>query len=94
MILGDKCTRNCRFCFVKTELPDAVDWTEADKLAQTIQLLKLKHCVITSVARDDLSDGGAAYWAHTIRTVKKMKASALFFFTKTIYVIQIEIMNI
>jgi lipoic acid synthetase len=70
MILGDKCTRNCRFCDVTNQLPDAVDWKEPARLAETIRLLKLKHCVITSVARDDLPDGGAAFWAETIKTVK------------------------
>jgi lipoic acid synthetase len=70
MILGDKCTRNCRFCDVNNQLPDAVDWKEPARLAETMRLLKLKHCVITSVARDDLPDGGAAFWAETIKTVK------------------------
>src|ERR1035437_1785652 len=51
MILGDKCTRNCGFCFVKSLKPDPVDWEEPERLAKTIQLLQLKHCVITSVAQ-------------------------------------------
>jgi lipoyl synthase len=72
MILGEKCTRNCGFCYVKSLMPDAVDWNEPVRLAQTIKLLELKHAVITSVARDDLKDGGAAYWAETIRQVKKV----------------------
>jgi lipoyl synthase len=72
MILGDKCTRNCRFCNVQTAIPDAVDWKEPMNLANTIKLLGIKHCVITSVDRDDLKDGGAAFWALTIRTVKRM----------------------
>ena len=71
MILGEKCTRNCGFCYVKSQMPDAVDWNEPLRLAQTIKLLSLKHAVITSVARDDLKDGGAAFWAETIRQVKK-----------------------
>ena len=71
MILGNKCTRNCRFCDVPNLIPDPVDWEESKRLAQTIKTLKLKHCVITSVARDDLDDGGAAFWAETIRVVKK-----------------------
>lgn len=70
MILGDKCTRNCRFCAVKTQIPDPVDWNEPEKLALTIQTLKLKHCVITSVDRDDLDDGGASFWVTTINEVK------------------------
>ncbi|RPH34165.1 MAG: lipoyl synthase [Bacteroidales bacterium] len=71
MILGEKCTRNCRFCFVKSLKPDPVDWGEAERLAKTIKTLALKHCVITSVARDDLEDQGASFWAHTIKTVKQ-----------------------
>jgi lipoic acid synthetase len=70
MILGNKCTRNCRFCDVPNQIPDPVDWEEPKRLANTIAELKLKHCVITSVARDDLDDGGAAFWAKTIETIK------------------------
>ncbi len=72
MILGDKCTRDCKFCQVKTLLPDAVDWEEPIRLANSIKKLELKHCVITSVARDDMEDGGAAFWALTIRTIKRI----------------------
>jgi len=72
MILGDKCTRNCRFCYVKNLVPDPVDWEEPLRLAETIRTLGLKHCVITSVDRDDLPDGGAAFWAATIRKVKEL----------------------
>ncbi|MEL7586595.1 MAG: lipoyl synthase [Prolixibacteraceae bacterium] len=72
MILGDKCTRNCRFCYVKNLIPDPVDWNEPARLAETIRMLELKHCVITSVDRDDLPDGGAAFWAATICKVKEL----------------------
>ena len=72
MILGDKCTRNCRFCFVQNDVPDPVDWMEPLRLAKTIQTLGLKHCVITSVDRDDLADGGAGFWATTIRKIKEV----------------------
>jgi len=72
MILGDKCTRNCRFCNVRNAIPDAVDWKEPINLANTIKLLGVKHCVITSVDRDDLKDGGATFWALTIKTVKRV----------------------
>jgi lipoyl synthase len=75
MILGDKCTRNCRFCSVKNEVPDPVDWNEPQRLADTIAMLKLKHCVITSVDRDDLEDGGASFWAETISTIKVQNLS-------------------
>ena len=72
MILGDKCTRNCRFCAVENLLPDDVDWGEPTRLANTIKTLGLKHAVITSVARDDLKDGGGAFWAMTIKTIKRI----------------------
>ena len=71
MILGEKCTRNCKFCQVETLRPDPVDHDEPYRLAETIKTMKLKHCVITSVARDELPDGGAGFWAKTIHTVKE-----------------------
>jgi lipoic acid synthetase len=71
MIMGNKCTRNCRFCYVQNLIPDPLDWEEPLRLARTIQKLSLKHCVITSVTRDDLEDGGARFWETTIRTVKQ-----------------------
>lgn len=70
MILGDICTRACKFCSVKTGKPMPVDWDEPRRLAGSIRTLGLKHCVLTSVDRDDLEDGGASFWAATIRTVK------------------------
>lgn len=72
MILGDKCTRNCRFCYVQNDVPDPVDWFEPLRLAKTIQKLGLKHCVVTSVTRDDLPDGGADFWAKTILKIKEL----------------------
>jgi lipoic acid synthetase len=72
MILGEKCTRNCRFCYVKALMPDPVDHEEPVRLAKTIKLMALKHCVITSVARDDLEDQGASFWATTIKTIKQI----------------------
>ena len=72
MILGEKCTRNCKFCQVYTMKPEPIDWEEPQRLAETIKELHLKHAVITSVARDELPDGGAQFWATTIRTVKKV----------------------
>lgn len=72
MILGEKCTRNCRFCDVKNMIPDPIDMGEPLRLAETIQALKIRHCVITSVTRDDLPDGGADFWALTIRTIKEL----------------------
>ena len=60
MILGNICTRSCQFCGVKTGRPGIVDWSEPLKVAKSIQIMKVKHAVITSVDRDDLKDGGAS----------------------------------
>lgn len=72
MIMGDRCTRNCRFCYVQNLIPEPLDWDEPRRLAETIRTLNLKHCVITSVDRDDVQDGGARFWAETIRKVKEL----------------------
>jgi lipoic acid synthetase len=72
MILGDVCTRSCKFCATKTGKPEAVDVDEPGNLANSIKLMNLKHCVITSVDRDDLDDGGAKHWAAVISEVKKV----------------------
>jgi lipoic acid synthetase len=66
MILGDICTRSCRFCDVATGRPLPVDTTEPARVAQMLSELDLEHTVITCVDRDDLKDGGAAHWAETI----------------------------
>lgn len=71
MILGDICTRACKFCSVNTGKPMPVDRDEPRRLAESIKILGVKHCVLTSVDRDDLEDGGASFWAETIRTVKE-----------------------
>jgi lipoyl synthase len=70
MILGEICTRNCRFCGVKTGKPMPADPLEPMRIARSVKLMELKHVVITSVDRDDLPDKGAGLWAETIRTVK------------------------
>jgi lipoic acid synthetase len=70
MILGDICTRSCKFCATRSGKPLAVDPEEPFKLAESVKLMGLKHAVLTSVDRDDLSDGGAAHWAATITAVK------------------------
>lgn len=72
MILGDICTRNCKFCGVKTGKPLAPDAGEPRRIAESVQLMQLKHAVITSVDRDDLPDLGAGFWAETIREVKRL----------------------
>lgn len=71
MILGDTCTRGCRFCAVKTGRPTELDWNEPERVAESVKIMGLKHVVITAVARDDLNDGGAAVFAETIRQVRK-----------------------
>jgi lipoic acid synthetase len=72
MILGNICTRRCRFCAVTTGKPLPVDWHEPQRLAESVQMMKVKHCVITSVDRDDLDDLGAGLWAAAIRQVKEV----------------------
>ncbi|MDX9854183.1 MAG: lipoyl synthase [Tenuifilaceae bacterium] len=72
MILGDICTRSCKFCATTTGKPGTVDPNEPENLANSVKLMQLKHCVITSVTRDDLPDEGAAHWAETIRKVKEV----------------------
>jgi lipoic acid synthetase len=69
MILGDHCTRDCRFCNVTHETPLAVDPQEVDKVAKAIAELRLNHAVITSVTRDDLEDGGAAQFSAVTRAI-------------------------
>lgn len=71
MILGDTCTRGCRFCAVKTGLPNELDWGEPERVADSVAIMGLKHTVITAVARDDLKDGGAAVFAETVRAIRR-----------------------
>jgi lipoyl synthase len=72
MILGDICTRNCKFCGVKSGRPLPPDEREPEKIAESVRIMGLKHCVITSVDRDDLDDQGAGLWAQTIVEVKRV----------------------
>ena len=72
MILGNICTRSCGFCGVKTGRPDSVDWEEPEKVAKSIQIMKIKHAVITSVDRDDLTDMGSIIWAETIKSIRRL----------------------
>jgi lipoyl synthase len=69
MILGDTCTRSCAFCAIKTGRPSAVDMDEPRRTAEAVKKMGLHHCVITSVDRDELDDGGAGIWAETIRQI-------------------------
>ena len=70
MIMGDVCTRACAFCNVATGQPNALDPTEPARVADAVAKLGLAHVVITSVDRDDLSDGGAAHFAATVRAIR------------------------
>jgi len=72
MILGDICTRSCKFCAVTTGKPLPVDENEPLKVARSVKALNLKHCVLTSVDRDDLPDKGAGIWAETVIQIKKL----------------------
>ena len=73
LVLGDTCTRNCRFCNVKTGRPAPLDPDEPQHVAQAVQALDLEHAVITSVDRDDLPDGGAAVFAAIIRRIRALQ---------------------
>ncbi len=72
MILGNICTRSCAFCAVATGRPEAVDWDEPQRVAEAINLMRVKHAVITSVDRDELKDGGSIIWYNTIKAVKSL----------------------
>ena len=71
MILGNVCTRSCTFCAVATGRPNEYDEDEPRRVAEAIQLMKVKHAVITSVNRDELKDRGAEIWHQTVRAVKE-----------------------
>ncbi len=71
MILGETCTRACRFCAVHSGMPNELDLQEPERVAEAAEQMGLQHCVITSVARDDLEDGGAMIFAESIRAVRK-----------------------
>jgi len=73
LILGDTCTRNCRFCNVQTGHPGPLDPDEAESVAQAVQAMGLKHAVITSVDRDDQPDGGASVFAEVIRRIRTLQ---------------------
>ena len=75
MILGNICTRSCSFCAVATGRPTELDVEEPFRVAEAIRLMGVKHAVITSVNRDELTDGGAAIWAATIREVRRLSPS-------------------
>ena len=72
MIMGDTCTRACAFCNVRTGLPEALDASEPEHVADAVAKLGLSHVVITSVDRDDLADGGAKHFARTIEEIRRL----------------------
>src|SRR5690606_25755614 len=72
MILGKICTRSCGFCAVATGRPEPVEWDEPQRVAEAIDLMGVKHAVITSVDRDELKDGGSIIWANTIKAVRAL----------------------
>ncbi|MBL7893400.1 MAG: lipoyl synthase [Bacteroidia bacterium] len=78
MILGNICTRSCGFCSVATGKPLPVDKNEPTRVAESVRLMNVKHCVITSVDRDDLDDGGANIWAETIHAIRKVSPETKF----------------
>src|SRR6201986_826943 len=71
MILGNICTRSCSFCAVATGRPLAVDTDEPNRVANSVKLMQVKHCVITSVDRDDMKDGGSIIWDETINDIRR-----------------------
>ena len=77
MIAGDRCTRACGFCAVTTAKPYALEKDEPQRVAEAVRRMKLKHVVITAVARDDLKDGGAAHFSRTINAIREMDPSVI-----------------
>jgi len=78
MILGNICTRSCGFCAVATGKPKPADWDEPKRVANSVKLMGVKHCVITSVDRDDLKDGGSIIWAETIKAIREISPETKF----------------
>lgn len=78
MILGNICTRSCGFCAVATGKPKPADWDEPKRIANSVKLMGVKHCVITSVDRDDLKDGGSIIWAATINEIRAISPETKF----------------
>ena len=73
LMLGDICTRTCKFCDIKHGKPQELDWEEPERVAQAVKKMNLKHAVITSVNRDDLADGGAQIFAMVIRRIRELQ---------------------
>jgi lipoic acid synthetase len=77
MIAGDRCTRACGFCAVTTAKPFALEDDEPQRVAEAVRRMKLRHVVVTAVARDDLADGGAAHFARTIQAIRSVDPSII-----------------
>ena len=77
MIAGDRCTRACGFCAVDTAKPFPLEHDEPERVAEAVRRMKLKHVVVTAVARDDIPDGGADHFARTIQAIRDMDASII-----------------
>ena len=77
MILGEICTRSCKFCATMTGKPLPADPNEPKRVAESVHLMKLKHCVITSVDRDDMPDKGAKHWADTITEIRNQNPNTI-----------------
>ncbi|RPI95846.1 MAG: lipoyl synthase [Chloroflexi bacterium] len=73
LMMGDTCTRSCRFCDIKTGRPSPLDWQEPNRIAQSVQAMNLRHVVITSVNRDERKDGGAPIFAMVIRRIRQLQ---------------------
>src|SRR5580698_10397583 len=74
MIAGERCTRACGFCAVTTAKPFALEADEPERVAEAVRRMKLKHVVVTAVARDDVQDGGAWHFARIILAIREMDA--------------------
>ncbi|HEY5362700.1 MAG TPA: lipoyl synthase [Aestuariivirga sp.] len=72
MIMGDTCTRACAFCNVKTGIPSVLEASEPQRVGEAVAAMGLAHCVITSVDRDDLADGGAEHFVQTIKAIRSL----------------------
>lgn len=77
MIAGEICTRSCKFCATQSGKPLPLDKEEPKKIAQSVKLMQLRHCVITSVDRDELEDKGANHWAETISEIRKVNPNTI-----------------
>ena len=77
LLLGDKCTRDCKFCAIESSKPEKIDKDEPERVLKAVKEMGLKYVVLTSVTRDDLSDGGAAIFAETVKKIKNYDSKIL-----------------